>query len=105
MKTKGYRHGEILLAKTDTLPDGLTKSKTNIFMVGSHGHNHSIDNGDLYLFDPKDDFSFGYLVANNTSLLHEEHSPNIGDAKIEDGIYKLIKQQEFTPEGLVPVID
>lgn len=99
-----YRHGEILLKQIDKLPDGLTKANTNVFMVGSHGHNHSIDNGDLYI--QKDgDFTFGYLVAKDTSLVHPEHSPNTGDAKIEDGIYQLIKQNEYTPDGLIPVID
>lgn len=101
--TKAYRHGEVLLLKIDTLPDGLIKSNTNVFMVGSHGHNHSIDNGELYL--QQDGTTHGYLVANNTSLIHPEHSPNVGDAKIEDGIYQIIKQQEYTPEGLKPVID
>ncbi len=104
MKQKAYRHGEIALVKVDKLPEGLELAKTNIIMVGSHGNNHSIDQGELY-FKKESDFVFGYLVAKDTNLLHSEHSPKIGDAKIEDGIYKLIKQQEFTPEGLVPVID
>lgn len=101
---QAYRHGEILLVKTDKLPEGLEKSKTNIIMVGSHGNSHTIDNGDLY-FKKENDFVFGYLVAKKTSLLHPEHSPKVGDAKIEDGVYQLIKQQEHTPDGLVPVID
>lgn len=100
---QAYRHGEVLLLKIDKLPDGLTKSNTNVFMVGSHGHNHSIDNGELYL--QQDGTTHGYLIANNTSLIHPEHSPNVGDAKIEDGIYQIIKQQEYTPDGLKPVID
>lgn len=97
---KCYRHGENLLLLIDNLPDNAEKINTNIFATGSHGNNHSIDNGELY----KDEINF-YLVASNTSLLHPEHSPNIGDAKIEDGIYKIIIQVEFTPEGLKPVID
>lgn len=101
---KAYRHGETLLVKIDSLPEGLEPSNTKVFMVGSHGNNHSIDNGIIYL-KKEDDFTFGYLEAKETSLLHPEHSPKIGDAKIEDGFYKLIKQQEYTPDGLVPVID
>ena len=73
-------------------------------MSGSHGNSHSIDNGTLY-FKKENDFVFGYLVAKNTNLLHPEHKDETGKAKIEDGVYQLIKQQEFTPQGLVPIID
>ena len=104
MKTKAYRHGEVVLAKIDTLPKGLTPSKETIFMTGSHGNHHAIDQGTLY-FKKEDNFVFGYLEAKNTSLLHPEHKDKSGLTKIEDGYYKLIKQQEYTPEGLIPVID
>ena len=100
---KNYRHGEVALIQIDKLPNNLEKAKTKVFMVGSHGHNHSIDKGDIYL--KQDGFTFGYLVAKNTSLLHPEHSPKVGDAKLEDGVYQMVKQQEYTPDGLVPVAD
>lgn len=104
MKQKAYRHGEVLLVKVDKLPEGLTPSKEKVFMVGSHGNNHSIDKGTLY-FKKESDFVFGYLEAKDTNLLHPEHSPKKGKAKVEDGYYKLIKQQEHTPNGLVPIVD
>ncbi len=100
---QAYRHGEILLLKIEKLPEGLKKSDTKTFMVGSHGNSHSIDKGQLYL--TKDPINFGYLVAKDTNLLHPEHQDETGGAKIKNGIYQLIKQQEFTPEGLIPVID
>lgn len=103
-KQKAYRHGEVLLVKVEKLPKGLESSKEKVFMVGSHGNNHAIDNGKIY-FKKEDEFVFGYLEAKNTNLLHPEHKDKSGGAKIEDGFYKLIKQQEFTPEGLVPVQD
>lgn len=100
---QAYRHGEVLLLKIDKLPEGLTPSKEKVFMVGSHGNNHSFDNGIFY--KKQEGTIFGYLEAKNTSLLHPEHSPKVGDAKIQDGYYQLIKQQEYTPDGLIPVID
>ena len=93
-----------MLVKVDKLPENLVPSKEKIFMVGSHGNNHSIDNGTLY-FNKEGDFIFGYLEAKNTSLHHPEHQDDSGKAKIEDGIYELRKQNEFTPEGLIPVQD
>lgn len=104
MKHKAYRHGEICLVRIDNLPEGIEISNTKTLMVGSHGNSHTIENGDIYL--KKDgDFTFGYLVAKDTSLLHPEHSPKVGEAKVEDGVYQLVKQNEFTPDGLIPVID
>lgn len=103
-KQQAYRHGEILLLKINKLPKGLTVSKTNIIMTGSHGNNHSIDTGKIY-FKKEGDFVFGYLVAKNTNLLHPEHKEKSGKCPIKDGVYQLIKQNEFTPNGLIPVID
>jgi hypothetical protein len=99
-----YRHGEVMLRGISKLPPGLKQETTKVFMTGSHGHDHSINNGKLY-FKKDGVYVFGYLVAKNTSLLHPEHSPKTGDAQIKDGVYELRKQQEYTPEGLVPIAD
>jgi len=104
MKKQFYRHGDLGLLKIDKLPKELRLTKTKIAMVGSHGNNHSIDTGKLY-FKKENDFVFGYLVAKNTNLLHPEHKDKTGKAKIPDGIYQLIKQNEYTPQGLIPVVD
>lgn len=104
MKKQAYRHGEILLAKVSKLPSGLKVSESKVIMVGSHANSHSVDTGKLY-FVKENEFVFGYLVAKNTNLLHPEHKEKSGKCPIKDGIYQLIKQQEYTPEGLVPVID
>lgn len=98
---KAYRHGEVLLLRIEEFPKNLKKLETKIFAGGSHGHDHAINKGILF----EDEKEILYLHAKNTSLLHPEHSPNIGDAKIKNGFYKLIKQVEFTPEGLKPVVD
>lgn len=102
MKKQAFRHGEILLVKTSKLPKGLKKSASKVIETGSHGHSHYIDKGEIY-FVKESDFVFGYLKADNTKLFHEEHSPK--GAKIDNGIYQLIKQQEFIANGLVPIID
>jgi hypothetical protein len=103
-KKKLFRHGELGFLKISSLPKGLKETKTNILMSGSHGNSHTFYNGKLYM-KKENDFVFGYFRSKNTNLLHPEHSPKIGDAKLPDGNYQLIKQQEFTPQGLVPVVD
>lgn len=103
---KAYRHGEILLLKVKSIPKGLEKSNKKTLAIGSHGNSHSFNNGELYL--SKEENVIGYLKAKNTNLLHPEHGDGKGvlkKGKIEDGIYKLITQVEFTPDGFKPVID
>ena len=105
---QNYRHGEIALIAIDKLPEQLIKSGSKIIVSGSHGNNHEISQGDLY-FKNVGQFIFGYLAAKNTTLLHPEHGKSniLGKkiAKIKNGIYELRKQQEYTPDGLKPVID
>lgn len=102
---KAYRHGEILFVKTKTVPKDIKQSKTNIIETGSHGNNHTFSGGSLYLLLERQDFTIGYLRAKDTTLYHPEHGNEKGEAKLPDGNYEIRKQQEFTPEGLVPVID
>jgi hypothetical protein len=47
MTAKLYRHGEIGLEHVSTLPADLNRSDTKILMAGSHGNNHSINNGEI----------------------------------------------------------
>jgi hypothetical protein len=95
-KKQAWRHGEIIGVLINKLPDGLELSKSKVIMVGSHSNSHTIDKGELY-FKKEGDYVFGYLVAKNTTLLHPEHGDKNGRAKIADGIYKLIKQNDSCP--------
>jgi len=106
---KNYRHGDLALVGINKLPKGLKLNKSKILMTGSHGHNHTFDNGKFYK-NEGDDFVFGYLVSNNTKLYHPEHGKKVKlntllEAKINDGIYELRKQVEYTNEGMKQVID
>lgn len=106
-KKQVYRHGEIHFVLIDKLPDGIEKEKTNVIMKGSHGHDHSFKGGKLYLKNV-DEFVFGYFIAENTILYHPEHGEGKGKllkAKLPNGIYELRRQNEYTPDGLKPVID
>lgn len=104
---KSFRHGEILFVEIEKLPEGLKKEQTKIIVKGSHGHDHTFDNGKIY-FKKTGDFIIGYFVAENTTLFHPEHGVgkgNLKKAKLPNGIYAIHKQVEYTPEGLKPVID
>lgn len=101
------RHGDLMLKSVKSLPKGLKEEKSKVLMTGSHGHDHSFDNGKLYFKDISD-FVFGYLVAKDTTLFHPEHGEGKGQlktAKIPDGVYQLRRQVEYTPDGMRQVED
>lgn len=100
MKTTCIRQGDLVLKKIKSLPKGLEQAKTLVMMRGSHGHDHYVDKGKVYL-KAVDTYVMGYLVAKDSTLDHPEH----GGMKLTNGVYEIRKQQEFTPAGLVPVID
>ena len=100
---KAYRHGDICLLQTKSVPKGLVASKDNVLIkVGSGGKPHSFTGGTFY---PKQegDFILGYLKAKGTKLFHVEHSPQ--GAELPNGIYEVRKQVEVLHEGLRPVQD
>ena len=106
---KNYRHGDMGLFGVKELPFGLREAKTKVIMTGSGGNGHTFDNGELF-FTWNDNVVIGYLVAKNTKLYHKEHGVKVKgkrfrEAKIADGLYKLVKQVEHTHEGMKPVQD
>ena len=106
-KTKVYRHGEIGFTKIDKLPEGLKKSNTKTFLIGSNNNPHTYDNGSLY-FKDEDIFIFGYFEAKDTKLYHCEHGKGkdkLKIAKLPDGFYQLRRQVETINKQMRPVID
>lgn len=109
---KAIRHWDVALVQIDKLPEWLKGSKTKIFLAGKN-NNHEISNGDFYQVKNPDtlrdnDFLYGYIVAKDTTLIHNEHSPMSDDnrnAKIPDGVYALYKQKEATPDGFRVIVD
>ena len=108
-KLKKYRHGDLALIGIAKLPKGLKEAKTKRLIQSSGGNAHSIDNGKVY-FKNVDEYTFGYLVAKNTSLYHKEHGKKVASkflkvAKIADGIYELHHQNEKTHDAMRRVQD
>lgn len=110
MELKNYRHGDLALCQIKKLPEGLTNvSKKKVLHAGSHGNEHSFDNGTFYPQKSGDNI-LGYFVAKDTKLLHPEHGlivkgKKLREAKISDGIYELRSQVEITHQGMREVVD
>lgn len=106
------RHWDVLLVRIDKLPEWLTKSNTKIFLAWKN-NNHEISKWEIYITKDvntlrENEFHYGYLVAKNTTLIHNEHSPMSDEnrnALIPDGVYELFKQKEQTPDGFKIILD
>jgi hypothetical protein len=96
-----YRHGDVCLLRISSIPKEAKLSRSKVLMVGSHQNNHSFTGGKFY--ELSKDNVVGYLKAKDTKLFHPEHSPK--GVCLPNGVYEIRKQQEYTPTGLVPVID
>jgi hypothetical protein len=105
---EGVRHGDLALIKIKKLPSGLQPSISCTLMQGSHGNNHDVKNGAIYLKDVNQ-FVFGYLTAGkNCTLLHPDHGAGDGaikTAELPEGAYELRRQFEHKHESMEQVID
>lgn len=105
-KIELFRHGELVFAPIDSLPD-LTQTKTNVITKGSHGHNHTFSGGKFY--KKENEQVLGYFVAKNTKLYHIEHGDKkvggLKECKLPNGIYEIRKGQEWVNGELKQIID
>lgn len=105
---KAIRHGDMALILINKLPDGLTHSKTDVLMRGSHNNAHRFTKGISYQKN-EGNFIIGYFEAlKGCKLLHPEHGTGKGkekEAKIPIGLYQVRKQNEVLANELKQVVD
>ncbi|HEX2908292.1 MAG TPA: hypothetical protein VHO69_15580 [Phototrophicaceae bacterium] len=97
-----YRHGDVMLAQIDALPEKAKKRASLTLAYGEiTGHSHRIA-------DPKTAETFEldgqiYLkvTAPKALLIHEEHAT----IELPEGIYRVWQQREYTPESIRRVYD
>jgi hypothetical protein len=103
-----YRQGDVLLIRTDKLPNHLEPVKREqgraILAHGElTGHAHAIKNERAALFrDPK--LAAIFLRVNGdapVALEHDEHST----IEVPPGDYQIIRQREYSPEAIRNVAD
>ncbi|HET8843706.1 MAG TPA: hypothetical protein VFN35_19745 [Ktedonobacteraceae bacterium] len=97
-----WRHGDVLIAQTKSIPTDVMRSASTILARGEiTGHSHRVEdpssaqmwiarNGEIYL-----------KILATTRIIHEEHHP----ITLEPGTYRVWQQREYTPERVRPVYD
>lgn len=101
---KQARQGDVLFTKIDVLPEGLIKQKSeNGQFVLAHsetGHNHVMKDNGVELYANDNDPFVAYLVVDNTAKLEHMRSFDTHETiEFKEGIYRINRQREYTPEG------
>ena len=105
------RQGDVLLMHVATVPDGaieedLAKADRVVLAYGEvTGHAHAIHRDGATRQMPVRAWNAAaerfIQVMQGTALRHEEHSP----VPMPPGVYKVVHQQEYTPEEIRRVAD
>jgi hypothetical protein len=103
-----FRQGDVLIAKTDRIPDGLTEVPRDngrvILAYGeATGHAHAVV-GDAELLGAdiaEMDRRFLRVLGEGAEVVHDEHDP----IALPPGDYEVIGQREYQPEAPVRVAD
>jgi len=94
---KQYRQGDVLLVQVDSLPPdaGLEdKSSSDIVLAYGEvtGHAHVVDASAASLYNSQGEHFLEVVAA--TALSHQEHASIV----LEPGVYRVVRQREYTPQ-------
>lgn len=97
-----WRHGDVMIAKVEKLPEGAKPKHGNVLVRGEvTGHSHRIqDVGSAELYEA-DGQLFLHVGEAGARLVHEEHKP----IALPAGYYRIWQQREYTPEAIRRVRD
>jgi hypothetical protein len=94
-----WRQGDLLIVKVGAIPKDAVKCDNRILAEGEvTNHLHELDSGEVYM--EKDTLYFRVGVEKAT-LVHPEHKP----LTFEHGVYRVIRQREYQPQGWRRVSD
>jgi len=102
-----YRQGDVYLQRIQGLPENAVQKERNGRLVLAEGeatgHAHAIADQAATLFGILEDGQEQlFLRADGEVVLrHEEHAP----ITIEEGLYRVVHQREYSPEAVRRVID
>ena len=108
MKNIILRQGDVLIQRIRSLPKDAKKlARENGRVVLVHGeatgHHHSLSEPNCALYDSAAEIGVTFLEVQEAmaALTHQEHST----INLEPGIYKVIRQREYSPQEIRNVRD
>lgn len=98
-----WRHGDVLIAQTDSIPARATRSMSSILVRGEvTGHSHRVEDPELAeIWIDRSNGGMFLKVLATTRVIHEEHLP----ITLPPGNYRVWQQREYTPQAVRPVYD
>lgn len=97
-----WRHGDVLIASIDKLPEGAIRRPTSVLVRGEMtGHSHRIEHAETAETFEHNGQLFLSVTAREAKLIHEEHKTII----LPFGVYRVWQQREYIPGSVRPVID
>ena len=94
------RQGDLLIIKIPAIPALAVQQQSKVLAEGeATGHFHKLDSGEVY----EENGTLYFKVDNNstTALEHPEHAT----ITFDPGVYKVIRQREYEPNGWRQVSD
>jgi hypothetical protein len=97
-----FRHGDVLIQKVSRLPKGVQQLRHRTLAHGElTGHSHQIREKDGVALWQSPSELFLQIDAPRATVIHQEHAP----IEIPQGVYRVWRQREYTPERIVVVRD
>ena len=94
------RQGDLLIIKVQGIPAQAVAQKSRVLAEGeATGHFHKLDSGEVY--EQNGTLYFKVEEKSTTALEHPEHKT----ITFDPGVYKVIRQREYEPNGWRQVSD
>ena len=100
MSGKIYRQGDLLFEESDKIPSGFSASNSPVILEGeATGHSHRLVKGMVFRSSYQREMFI--KVENGGRVVHEEHAT----LHLPMGVFKVVRQIEYTPTGWKNVMD
>lgn len=95
--------GDLLITRVDALPEGLksadTESGNYVVAHSETGHHHLVSSAACKVYETDDPFVAYLATDNGVELKHDRSFDTHETIKIGEGVFRLDRQREYTPEG------
>lgn len=98
-----YRHGDVLLERIEELPDGKCKPLPHTILAHGEvtGHSHRVKEAkEAKLYETDTELALE-VIGEAVTIIHEEH----GDISLPQGLYRVWRQREYSPEEIRVIRD
>jgi hypothetical protein len=102
-----FRQGDVLLIAVDALPEArltlVPREDDRVVLAHGEltGHAHALFDPGAALFRREGTDEHFLRLDRESTLSHEEHDPIV----LREGVYRVIRQREYRPDGVIPIGD